>query len=184
MWRQLNRLLRYSNFGRDKFPIFSLDHEKTCSTTTVLELRTGHAPYFFSTMRRLVRLLRYSNPGWDQLPIFSRPWEDLFDYYRTWTPDGTRSLSFSSIRRFTRLQQYSISNGTCSLSSKRIFTSMSWQLSTTTVLDLKRDNISRRDTHPQDGQYKSSLRKNLSNSLTKKSYSHGKKKIQYTLLAY
>ena len=51
-------------------PIFSLDHEKTCLTNTVLEPRMGPVPYFLSTMRRLVRLLPYLNSGWDTLPIF------------------------------------------------------------------------------------------------------------------
>jgi len=141
-------------------PIFSLDHEKTCLTNTVLEPRMGPVPYFLSTMRRLVRLLPYLNSGWDTLPIFL--------VHKT-TYSTTAVLDF----------RWDIS-----LSPKRIF-----HIHEPKTIDYygtrsEKRQISRRDTHPQDGQYKSSLRKNSSNSLTKKSYSHGKKKIQYTLLSY
>ena len=95
----------------------------------------GICSLFFSSLRRPNRLLRYSISGWDQLPIFldqwndnlsttsvlyhqmgqalyllqrfSRPWEDLFDYYGTRTPDETSSLFFSTMRRLVRLLRYS-----------------------------------------------------------------------------
>ena len=86
--RRLTRLLRYSISGWDQLPIF-LDHEKTYSTTTVLEPQMGLVPYIFldhekthstttvlepricsSSLRRPNRLLKYSISGWDQFLIF------------------------------------------------------------------------------------------------------------------
>jgi len=106
------RLLRSSISGRDKFPIF-LVHEMTHSTTKVLDLRMGHVPYF------------------------SRPWDGLFDYYGTRSPDGTYSLFSSSMRQPNRLLRYSIS----SLDMFPIFLVHETIYSTTTVLDLRMGHV-------------------------------------------
>ena len=82
--RRPNWLLRYSISRWDQLPIF-LVHEKTYSTTTVLNFWMGPAPYL------------------------SCPWEDLFDYCGTPFPDGTSSLLFSSMWRLIWLLRYSIS---------------------------------------------------------------------------
>ena len=102
---------------RDKFSTFFkrshfhqlVDYYSTRSSdgTSSLSPKEG---FFSSIRRRIIRLLWYSISGWDTLPIsqedFSHLQDDeLFDYF------GTRPM-----------------DGTCSLSPKRISSSMRWQL--------------------------------------------------------
>jgi hypothetical protein len=138
--RKLIRLLWYSISGWDQLPII-LNHEKTYSTTTILN---GTSSLFLSTMRKLIRLLRYSISGWDQLPIFlvhkttysttavlelrmghapyfprgisSSMRRQLIDYLGTRPSDRTRSLSpkktYSSRLQNDELSDYSGSRPT------------------------------------------------------------------------
>ena len=116
MRRQLIRLLRYSISGWDQHPIFLVHKTITYSTTAVLDLRMGHTLYL---------------PRW----IYSSMRRQSIDYYHTRSSDGTRSQhpkkTHSSRLQDNELSVYSgtrPTDGTCSLSRKRISTSMRHQL--------------------------------------------------------
>ena len=85
--RWIIRLLQYSIFEWDKFPISQEEffvHETTnCRLLRYSTFRGTFSPFpkkILSSMRRLFRLLRYSILGRDQLPISQkgilfRPWD-------------------------------------------------------------------------------------------------------------
>jgi hypothetical protein len=112
--RRLTRLLRYSVSGWDQLPIFSINVTSTYSTTAVLDLRTGHAPYLARGISSYMR----------RQPI---------DYHRDprTGPDPYIQRTYSSHLQDDELSDYSSTrptDRTCSLSRKRISTSMRQQL--------------------------------------------------------
>ena len=152
MRRQLIWLLRYSISGWDQLPILLVHETITYSTTAVLDFRMGPAPYFshkttiYSTTAVLDLRMGHALylPRW----IYSSMRRQSIDYYHTRSLDGTRSLhpkkTHSSRLQDNKLSVYSgtrPTDGTCSLSRKRISTSTRQLVdyleehSTTTVLE-------------------------------------------------
>jgi hypothetical protein len=106
MRQRIIRLLQYSIFGWDKFPISQGElfvHQMTNYRLLWYSIFRGTcSPYpkkILSSMRQLFRLLRYSILRWDQLPIsqkrnfLSSMRRQLIEYFGTRSSDGTSSLS-------------------------------------------------------------------------------------------